>query len=77
MASTSALKVSPCGSTRILRTLGRGAYGSVCLARAPGRNGNNRSVELALKVPRGETLTSESDASWRRDKIISEASFLR
>ncbi len=48
-------------------------------AESDARIPKNRNVEVALKVPRGDTITSVSEASslTRREKIILEASFLR
>ena len=54
---------------RILRTLGAGAYGRVVLARDPRGAGLERSVDLALKVPRSGGGT--------RKQILWEAVCLR
>ena len=60
--------VSPCvQGTMFLRTLGRGAYGRVVLARDPRPDGPERSVDLAMNCAMGTT----------RKNIIWEAAVLR
>ena len=63
-------KVSPyVAGTQVLRTLGAGTYGRVVLARDPRGDGPQRSVEIALKVPRSGGTT--------RKQILWEAACLR